>query len=122
VVATADRVAQDPFTFDLSFAGDSTNTAAAGDLDYVGGASSATIQGGTAAGTPMTFRTFRLSNDKIDEPVETVKVTATDRADVLAPATGLYSINDDPNDMPPSVSIAWTSTRPPTTPSPPPAR
>jgi hypothetical protein len=107
VVATVTGVAQADTVFNLTFSGDSSGSNNAAETsDYVDSGVNGTIPGGTATNSTVTLRSFRLSNDTIDEPVETVKVVAHDIADNAADATGLYKINDDPGDLPPSVSIS----------------
>ena len=68
----------------------------------------------------MTFRTFRLNNDTIDEPVETIRMVATNADGDVPSDPQYYRINDDVNDVPPSVTVgdltvraaAWWDPRP----------
>ena len=106
VAATVTGVAQDNTVFDLTlegYSGEGRN--AAESTDFVDSGATATIPGGTASGSTVNLRTFRLNNDTIDEPVETIRVTAQDVDENVATASALQGINDDPGDLPPSVSI-----------------
>ena len=105
VVATISGVSQTDTVFDMSLTGDSSggnNPAEPG--DFVDSGAQATIPAGTSSNTMQTLRQFRLNNDTIDEPIEAVRVTAyTVGSDDSS--YGIYKINDDPGDLPPSVSI-----------------
>ncbi len=109
VIAKSDEVSQADLTFSLALSGDSsTGTAAATPDDYVDGGGNGTIPAGTPINTPVTLRTFRLANDHIDEPVEGIRATVTAIGTPIATGTPIYKINDDPNDLPPSVSVMDT--------------
>src|SRR5205823_4994148 len=64
-----------------------------------------TIAAGAASGSTTTLATIRLNDDTVDENTEWVGVTVTDVDGVVAPASAAYGITDDPNDLPPSISI-----------------
>ena len=107
VIAKANGVSQAAMTFTVTFSGDSTNgnTAASAD-DYVDSSIQGIIPAGTAASTPITWGTFRLANDHIDEPAETIKALAHDVGNHVDDVSAFYKINDDVNDRPPSVSVS----------------
>ncbi len=106
VIAKSDELSQADLTFGLALSGDSSNgnVAATAD-DYVDTGGTGVIPAGTAVNTPVTLRTFRLANDHIDEPVEAVRATVTAIGTPITTGTPIYKINDDPNDLPPSVSV-----------------
>jgi hypothetical protein len=100
------RVSQDALVFDLSFDGDGTGEAnAAEELDYEDTEQQATIPAGTPTGSTIILRQLHFEDDTIDEPVETVKVVVTDTDERIATRSSTYRINDDLNDLAPSVSV-----------------
>jgi hypothetical protein len=119
VVGTVTGVAQEALDVSVSLAGaivSGSDAAEASDFVNVG-AVTVNIPGGDQAGAPLALREFRLNNDTIDENVETIVATVTDSDNVVADATGLYRINDDVNDLPPSLSIGNVTVSESTTPA-----
>ncbi|MEV6493050.1 Calx-beta domain-containing protein, partial [Actinoplanes sp. NPDC051633] len=99
-------VSQTDTTFGLSFTGDATGgNNAAEASDFVDNHEAAMIPAGTEDGSLVTFRTFRLNNDTIDEPVETIRMVATNADGDVPSDPQYYRINDDVNDVPPSVTV-----------------
>ncbi|GAA4590817.1 hypothetical protein BJY16_000071 [Actinoplanes octamycinicus] len=107
VVATPTGVAQDDMKYSLIPIGDAANGAnAAESNDYSASADFAVLPAGSTG--PVTLKTISLLDDAIDEPVETLKVTAdnvTLEPGTVAPVETRYTITDDPADLPPTVSL-----------------
>ncbi len=74
------------------------------DSDFTDNGLGASVPAGTPSGT-YRMGTVTLNQDDIDEFVETVRVTVGDENGLGAIGTALYRISDDPNDLPPSVSV-----------------
>jgi hypothetical protein len=106
VNATVTGSAQRDMTFALSLSGDDSNgNNPAEESDYTDNGDPGVILGGTQSGRTIRLATIPLNQDEIDEPVETIAVAAQDVNEVVTPASTSYRINDDPGDLPPSVSI-----------------
>ncbi|HET6529086.1 MAG TPA: Calx-beta domain-containing protein [Actinoplanes sp.] len=107
VQATVTGVAQDDITFNLTLTGDSTGSNNAAETgDFTDSGAQATIPAGTATGSTITLRTVAAGNDTVDEATESVRVLVTDDAGIVAAVSSVYTITDDPNDLPPAVALA----------------
>ena len=106
VLAKVTGVAQNDFPFDVTFDGDSSDDQnPAEDVDYTDNGVSGVIPGGTVSGRTLTLGTVSLNQDQIDEPAEYFMITATDQDDADRYVSASYRINDDPNDLPPTVAV-----------------
>ncbi|MFG1603906.1 Calx-beta domain-containing protein, partial [Actinoplanes sp. NPDC049265] len=109
--ATVTGVAQRDLPFDVAFDGDSSGGVnPAEDEDYTDNEVSGVIPAGYNPVKPLTLGTVTLNQDEIDEPAEFFRITATDTADADVSVTASYRINDDPNDLPPTIAIDDTTT------------
>ncbi|MEU8233538.1 Calx-beta domain-containing protein [Actinoplanes sp. NPDC048967] len=109
VTATPVGTAQEDIPLTLTLG--STGEDAAEKADYDEFVSDTyTLLAGTTS--EISLGTLDLNNDSIDEPVETIELTATE----TAPSTvgyktnvGVYRINDDAGDLPPAVKVSSES-------------
>jgi hypothetical protein len=119
VTATVNGVSQTAYTlaFTVAGSGTGTNTAIAGtDYDIPGAIANLVVARGETGRTFATMgnpnladlATIYLDPDTIDEPTETFSVTATEVGGPtgFVTSTGTYKITDDPDDLPPSVSVS----------------
>lgn len=108
VVATVTGTAQASTALNVSVLGASVNGSDPAEAsDFVNpGASVLNIPAGTTSGTVLPVTTFAYGNDLIDEPVETVVVSASVATGFADVVNGVQSINDDPGDVAPSISLA----------------
>jgi hypothetical protein len=107
ISGTPSGVAERDMVYSLALAGDGTGgNDPAESADYVDSGAPYTLARGTAAGTPVTLRTFAASADTADEATETVKATVHNDTYGTPDVSALYRITDDPNDLPPAVSLA----------------
>jgi hypothetical protein len=106
VTATTSGLAERDMIYSLTLAGDATGGRNAAEAsDFTDSAATATVTGGTASGSTVSLRSVPLLSDTVDEPDETIKVTAHNDTYTTADVTGLYRITDDPGDRPPMVSL-----------------
>jgi hypothetical protein len=106
VTATVTGRAQDDLVFDLSLSGDDTgDNNPAEDTDFSDTEQQATIPSGTASGATIILRQIHLEDDTIDEPVETIRVVVEDSDERITTRSSTYRINDDLDDLAPSVSV-----------------
>ncbi|MDT4994404.1 MAG: hypothetical protein QOH97_4296, partial [Actinoplanes sp.] len=106
VTATITGVAQNDLTFDLEAMGvTSAGSVPAADSDYSLSPTTATIPGGTDSGSTVDLVTLSLADDTIDEPTEAVRVSAVAQDERVSTASAVFTITDDPNDLPPTLSI-----------------
>ncbi|MEV6630917.1 Calx-beta domain-containing protein, partial [Actinoplanes sp. NPDC051470] len=109
--ATVTGVAQRDLPFDVAFDADSSaEVNPAESEDYTDNEVSGVIPGGYYPVKPLTLGTVTLNQDEIDEPAEFFRIRATDTADADVSVSANYRINDDPNDLPPTVAIDDTTT------------
>ncbi|GLY94295.1 Calx-beta domain-containing protein [Actinoplanes sp. NBRC 103695] len=109
--AVVTGVAQRDFPFDLAFAGYSTEGVdPAESIDYTDNGLSGVIPGGYNPTRPLSLGTVTLEQDQIDEPAEFFRITATDHDDPDRYVSSVYKINDDQNDLPPSIAIDEVTT------------
>ncbi|GIE77808.1 hypothetical protein Aph02nite_37580 [Actinoplanes philippinensis] len=110
VVARPSGVAEQAMSYTLTAAGDATSgNDAAESTDWANNLTTATVPAGTAANTAVDFGSIPLLADTIDEPVETVKVTAHNSTVTTPDVSAFYRITDDPMDKAPSVALGSLS-------------
>jgi hypothetical protein len=111
VIPTVVGMSQYSYTVGLNVATYGTGTEAATPADDYDGPTTqqtfAVAAGTTGAQTGQAIDVY-LKPDNIDEPTESFGVTATEVTTTLTgftSSTGVYKINDDPGDLPPSAAI-----------------
>ncbi|MEU8656403.1 Calx-beta domain-containing protein [Actinoplanes philippinensis] len=110
VVARPSGVAEQAMSYTLTAAGDATaGNDAAESTDWTNNLTTVTVPAGTAANTAVDFGSMPLLADTIDEPVETVKVTAHNSTVTTPDVSAFYRITDDPMDKAPSVALGSLS-------------
>ncbi|MFC7527429.1 beta strand repeat-containing protein, partial [Actinoplanes sp. GCM10030250] len=109
VTATPNGLAQRAMNYTVTTAGDATGGANAAESSDFTATVSGAVPGGTEAGTPVPFGTVALNPDAVDEPIETIKLTARNDTAAITNATSTYRITDDPADLPPAVSLGSIS-------------
>ncbi|GAA2695826.1 Calx-beta domain-containing protein [Actinoplanes palleronii] len=111
VIATPSGPAQNDMLYDLTFTGATSggaNPAEADDYSVDDLETFGSIARGSAG--PVSIHTIYLLDDAIDEPVETLTMTATNTTvEGVDPVVTTYTITDDPADLPPTVSVGDVS-------------
>ncbi|MEU4157475.1 Calx-beta domain-containing protein [Actinoplanes sp. NPDC026670] len=108
VTATTSGLAERAMSYSLTLAGDATvsGSNAAESADFTDSGVAGTVTAGTASGSTVTLRSIPLLADTVDEPVETIKVTAANTTYNTTPAvSAMYTITDDVADTAPAVTF-----------------
>ena len=109
VTGTVNGVADADYTVKYAIAPTGDNKATSGD-DYAAQSAPAdfTVTRGTTGALPAPIVDVFLQQDTVDEKVETFGITATEVGSTLVgfkTSNGVYRINDDPGDLPPTGAI-----------------
>ncbi len=105
--ATVNGQSQLPFAVSVTAAGLANNGSNPADTGDFVNPSPYTLNVARGVTGAVTGTTFRLNNDTIDEPNETIKLTGVEHVTAygVVVTPGWITINDDPGDLPPTVSI-----------------
>ncbi|MFC4064527.1 beta strand repeat-containing protein, partial [Actinoplanes subglobosus] len=110
VVARPTGVAERAMSYTLTAAGDATaGNDPAEPADWTNNLTTGTVPAGTASNTALDFGSIPLLADTVDEPVETVKVTAHNSTVTTPDVSAFYRITDDPLDKAPSAALGSSS-------------
>ncbi|BEL12181.1 hypothetical protein Q0Z83_103720 [Actinoplanes sichuanensis] len=108
VMAVPEGVAQEPIDFLMNLSGDATDGADPAEAVDFSAVPRAVLPGGSTG--PVSVGSVKLAADKIDEDVESVKVTLENLADPGQPAVSTrVRVLDDPIDQPPAVGVETVS-------------